>query len=72
MIHGILEIEGVPFPQRLLNCRLGPGLLGIEGGGNSGLAASGERRSGGCEAVLNFYVSRPRSLAIQSFMYGGQ
>jgi hypothetical protein len=47
-------------------------VLGIEGGGNSGLAASSEKRSGGCEAVLNFYVSRPRSLAIQSFMYGGQ
>jgi hypothetical protein len=46
MIHGILEIEGVPFLQRLLKYRLGTGVLGIEGGGNSGLAASGERRSG--------------------------
>ena len=72
MIHGILEIEGVPFLQRLLKCRLGTGVLGIEGGGNCRLATSGERRSGGCEAVLNFYESRPRSLAIQSFMYGGQ
>ena len=68
MIHGILAIEGVPFLQRLLKCRLGTGVLTIEGGGNSRLAASGERRSGGCEAVLNFYVSRPRSLVIQSFM----
>ena len=60
MIHGILEIEGVPFLRRLLNCRLGTGVLGIEGGENSGLAASGERRSGGCEAVLQLLcVSAP-------------
>lgn len=76
MIYGILEIEGVPFLRRLLNYRLGTGVLGIEAGGNSRLikklAASGERRPGGCEAALNFYVSWPRSLAIQSFMYGGQ
>src|SRR6267142_6656692 len=61
MIRGILEIEGVPFLQRLLKCRLGARALTIEGGGNSRLAASGERRLGGCEAVLNLYVSRPRS-----------
>jgi hypothetical protein len=35
MIHGILVIEGVPFLQRLLKCRLGTRALTIEGGGNS-------------------------------------
>ena len=35
MIHGILEVEGVPFLQRLLKCRLGTRALTIEGGGNS-------------------------------------
>jgi hypothetical protein len=29
MIHGILEIEDVPFLQRLLKCRLGTGVLTI-------------------------------------------
>jgi len=35
MIHGILEIQGVPFLQRLLKSRLGTRALTIEGGGNS-------------------------------------
>jgi len=35
MIHGILEIEDVPFLQRLLKYRLGTRALSIEGGGNS-------------------------------------
>ena len=34
MIHGILAIAGVPFPQRVLKFRLGTRALPIAGGGN--------------------------------------
>ena len=71
MIHGILEMEDGPFLQRVLKYRLGTRALTTEGLAGTPYSLQ-VVRSGGGEAVRNLYVSRPRSLAIQSFMYGGQ